>query len=130
MSLNFHLSRFAAWFALLAVVLQFAAMPVASTHMLRQALQMEDAQLISICTPRGSEQLLVSADGQPLHKSHLTKASHCPFCLTGGASLLVPANGFEVAFGMSGHEVWLPVSALAPAGAGALWPFSHGPPVA
>lgn len=118
--------RLAAWWALLAVVLQLAAMPLASAHMIKGSLAGIGAELITICTPHGSQNLLVGEDGQPIKPGK--PLLHCVFCLAAGASPLLLQDA-AVADADGGNTTGMAVAAIPlPQDAGSLWPFGHGPP--
>ena len=119
---------FAAWCALLAVMLQFAAMPLANTHMLQRGLERVNAQTVTICTPLGSTELQLGQDGQPL-QTHVDAWVHCVICFVGGSAPLITGSAAVVPVihltALAGGKV---TAALAPQGAGSLWPWSQGPP--
>lgn len=123
-------AKFAVWFALLAVLLQIAAIPVANRHMLQQAIDQGQVHTITICTVHGSKQLQVGEDGQPVTKPAGHGMAHCPICFAGGAAplLLNPVFGLLKLF-MVCCPAGADTQAPAMSGAGLFWPFSMGPPV-
>lgn len=122
--------RFTAWLALLAALLQFAAVPLANAHMLQRALAAGNAQLVEICTPLGSKQLLIGDDGQPVH-TQVSKWANCAVCFVGGAApLLISGPKPLPATGLLRLASVLPASVPVLSGAGEFWPFGHGPPPA
>jgi len=121
--------HFAAWLALLALAVQFAAMPLANSQMLQHALDKASVHTITICTPSGSQELQVDADGQPV-KPQPGKMAHCALCFVGGSSPLIfgPLVSLIMGFAGCGAKAGQPAPVL-PAGAGLYWPWSIGPPL-
>lgn len=113
---------------MLAVVLQLAAMPLANSHMLQRAIDRAGAITVTICTPMGSEELQLDAEGKPL-KTSIIAWVHCAVCFVGGSSPLITGSPVTaLAYQPVTLAAWQDVSASAPQGAGNLWPWSHGPP--
>lgn len=119
----------AAWLALLALVLQLAALPLANGHMLQRAIDRAGVHTITICTPSGSHELQVNADGQPVAKQQSGSVAHCALCFVAASSplLLGPLASVVMSLLACCAKPEQTASVL-PAGAGTFWPWSNGPP--
>ena len=124
---SFSFRKAGATLALLAVLLQIIAMPIACAHMAGRLLQMKDAHYVTICSVMGSHELLVGGDGQPVPGNNQSN-DHCPFCYIASFGGLVMIGWILARLGKQLGKKSLPaavsVSVLS------LWlrPFSLAPP--
>ncbi len=124
---SFSFRKMGAKLALIAVLLQIIAMPMACAHMAGRLLQMKDAHYITICSVMGSHELLVGGDGQPIPANNQS-GDHCPFCYISGLGSLMFIGWILARLGRQNGQKKLPAPVSASALSLWLRPFSLAPP--